>query len=145
MEKILVLKYLKYKPKILEHLCRVKGMDKPPYISNIARNVEMLRKAREWSQEDLGRKAGLSQKVISNLENAPKLGISPTLHTVTAVADALDVSIFILMTDISEKRWSRANPDETQVLSRLINDYIALPPGGRQTVDRVLDLELRAN
>lgn len=120
-------------------------MDKTPYISNIARNVEMLRKAREWSQEDLGRKAGLSQKVISNLENAPKLGISPTLHTVTAVADALDVSIFILMTDISEKRWSRANPDETQVLSRLINDYIALPPGGRQTVDRVLDLELRAN
>lgn len=121
-------------------------MDKAAYLEAISRNVEALRKARDWSQEDLGRKAGLSQKVISNLENAVERDIHPTLNTIMAVADALDVSLYLLMTSMKDQQIEAVkSANGSRAISRLVDTYMSLSPGGRQTVDRILDLESRAN
>lgn len=75
------------------------GMEKMPPEVIIGRNVYALRKARDWSQRDLAKRAGFDQKTISNLE-APIKGReapSPTLHTLEAVAGALGVRIWQLL------------------------------------------------
>ena len=141
METSLVLKYLACKPQILESLSMLGGMAKQPCMSIISRNVAALRETLKWSQADLARKAGVSQKVISNLENASALGIHPTLHTISAVASALNVSLFALMLPLDvEQLRSVRDPN----VARLIDTYLDLPPSGRQTVDRIIDLESRA-
>lgn len=101
-----------------------------------------LREAQKWSQAELAKKAGVSQKVISNLENAEALGIHPTLHTISAVASALRVSLLALLVPLSAEQL-RATQDPA--LGRLIDAYMGLPPDGRKTVERVIDLESRAN
>lgn len=75
-------------------------MAKRSPIAIIASNVRSLRLAKEWSQGELARRAGVSQKVISNLENADKLQISPTIDTVSSVAEAFGLSMLALMTSI---------------------------------------------
>lgn len=141
MEISLVLKYLELKPQILECFSMLGGMAKQPSLSIISRDVAALREAQKWSQAELAKKAGVSQKVISNLENAESLGIHPTLHTICAVASALNVSLFALMLPLDvEQLRSVQDPN----MARLIDTYLELPPSGRQTVDRIIDLESRA-
>ena len=104
MRRILVLKYLERKPKILEQFCRVFPMTKTAYLETLSKNVAALRKAKGWNQEELARKAGLSQKVISNLESASEKKIHPTLNTIVSVADAFGVSVFLLLTQLNDSR-----------------------------------------
>lgn len=139
----IVLKYWKRKTQILEQFARVGSMNKLAYLDNISRNVEALRKARGFSQAMLARKAGLSQKAISNLENAQNLSISPTIHTVTSVADALGVSVFLLFSSLDAAHLVSSGPPEPQKITRMIDNYISLPPDGRNMVDRVMELETR--
>lgn len=142
METSLVLKYLNRKPKILECFSMLGGMAKQPSLEIISRNVAALRAANGWSQGELAKKAGVSQKVISNLENAETLRIHPTFYTITAVASALNVSLFALMLplDIEHLRGIQ-DPD----LVRLIDAYLEMPPPSRKTVDRIVELEAAAD
>lgn len=143
---MLVLKYLKSNPKILEETCRFSRMENSVFLQTLARNVAMLRTQRGWSQDELGRRAGLSQKVISNLENAVDRDISPTMGTVVAVADALKTSLLSLLVDMDARQVSSVKSDkEIEEISYFFNSYVSLPKKLRQTVDRVLELEIKAS
>lgn len=142
---MLVLKYLKSNPKILEKTCRFSYVKNSIFLEILARNVKMLRTHRGWSQGELGRRAGLSQKVVSNLENAAARDISPTMETMVAVADALGTSLLSLMIDMDPQKVSAIKSDkEFEEISFFLNDYISLPTLSRQTVNRVLELEVKA-
>ena len=138
----LVLKYLNGKPKILECFSTVDSMATQPSIAVISRNVAALREAKKWSQGELAKKAGVSQKVVSNLENAEALEIHPTFHTITSIARALNTSLFVLMLPIDVEKLLQIQQEPK--LDRVIDAYLTLPTEGRVTVDRVLELEARA-
>lgn len=121
-------------------------MENSVFLQTLARNVAMLRTQRGWSQDELGRRAGLSQKVISNLENAVDRDISPTMGTVVAVADALKTSLLSLLVDMDARQVSSVKSDkEIEEISYFFNSYVSLPKKLRQTVDRVLELEIKAS
>lgn len=121
-------------------------MENSVFLQTLARNVAMLRTQRGWSQDELGRRAGLSQKAISNLEKAVDRDISPTIGTVVAVADALKTSLLSLLVDMDARQVSSVKSDkEFEEISYFFNSYVSLPKKLRQTVDRVLELEIKAS
>ena len=61
--------------------------------ASIAYQIRTLRMVRGWTQEELASRAKLSTPTISRLEDAS--GESPQISTLTAVANAFDVALFI--------------------------------------------------
>lgn len=60
-----------------------------------ATNVRKARNSKGWSQDELGERSGLTRNYIGEIERAEK---SPTLDTVEALANALDVKPEVLIT-----------------------------------------------
>ncbi|HLM78517.1 MAG TPA: helix-turn-helix transcriptional regulator [Rubrobacteraceae bacterium] len=54
----------------------------------IGRGVRAKRVARFWTQEQLAREAGISQKALSKIENDE---VEPRFSTIIRLAEALDV------------------------------------------------------
>ena len=59
----------------------------------IGLRIESLRKLKEWSQEELARRAGLQRTHISRIE-AGKYAV--TLETIQAIAEALGMTVDIV-------------------------------------------------
>ena len=57
--------------------------------------IAALRKAKEWSQSELGEKIGLTQATVSEIERGVKRG---SVESLEAIADALDTDIGYLLT-----------------------------------------------
>jgi transcriptional regulator with XRE-family HTH domain len=55
------------------------------------RTIQRLRKQREWSQEELGRRANLGHQTISDIETGRRT--NPKHATLQQIADALEVPI----------------------------------------------------
>lgn len=113
-------------------------MAKQDSLSIIARNVTALREANRWNQTQLARHAGISQKVVSNIERASELRISPTMDTISALAAAFGVPEFILLIPLSDYTLLKAMSNS---VGKKFDAYVQLPAAGRQTVDRIIDLE----
>jgi transcriptional regulator with XRE-family HTH domain len=56
--------------------------------------IKRLREAKEWSQSDLTRAAGLTHGLVSRLEDGEG---NPSLKTLSAIAKALGVTISVLV------------------------------------------------
>lgn len=69
----------------------------------LAANIKKLRKAREWSQDDLAAEAGIEQNAVSLIENERA---NPTLLVIEEIARALDVRIPELLETITRARRS---------------------------------------
>nr|MDQ2694713.1 helix-turn-helix domain-containing protein [Pseudomonadota bacterium] len=82
-----------------------------------------------WSQRELARRAGVSQKTISNLENVAASRESPKMDIVERVANAF-----------GQELWQLLIPEETE---RLIVNYTHASPNGRQHIDRIAELEAK--
>jgi DNA-binding XRE family transcriptional regulator len=63
---------------------------KSPAVSALAFCVVKLRKARKWSQEELAAQAGITQDMVSLIEN--RRG-SPSVETVEKIAEAFGLRI----------------------------------------------------
>lgn len=79
--------------------------------TGIAFQIRALRKKEDWSQGDLGLKAGKPQNVISRLEN-PDYG-KFTLNTLLALAAAFDVALMVRFVPFSTLRFSLNNVSES--------------------------------
>lgn len=71
---------------------------KKPIEEVVGENIRRHRNAAGWSQKKLSEKAGVSQRVISNLEQGGGAG-SSSIGTLEAVADALGIPVFLIMTE----------------------------------------------
>lgn len=87
---------------------------------NLADRVLNLRKARRFSQEKLAEISGVPRRTLQNIESGQTL--SPGLDTVTALAQALGVSVG----DLSGAPGSPA-PDLT-FAATLLSKFVALSP-----------------
>ena len=58
------------------------------------KNLKKYRQMKGWSQKELAEKSGVSERTIGYIENGI---VSPTLKTLQALANGLDVSPMILI------------------------------------------------
>ena len=56
----------------------------------VGENIRLLRKARGWSQEELGEQADLSYKFIGEIERG---AVNPSLDSLAGIAAALNIEI----------------------------------------------------
>ncbi|KKN79647.1 hypothetical protein LCGC14_0338510 [marine sediment metagenome] len=61
--------------------------------SSIATQIKTLRKQRDWTQEDLAKKANMKQARISLLENASYSSWS--MSTLRRLAEAFDLTLYV--------------------------------------------------
>ncbi|MBU4467302.1 MAG: helix-turn-helix domain-containing protein [Candidatus Omnitrophica bacterium] len=57
----------------------------------LGKRIKEFRKKKEWSQQKLAEKSGLSFNTITRIEQG--IGDSPTLKTLVKLADALEVGL----------------------------------------------------
>lgn len=107
-------------------------------VAAFADNVRRLMLDLGLKQEALGKRAGVSQRAISDLLNYGRLRKSPTLRTIHGISVALDVEVwtlFIADMPIDLLRGHR--------VSKLVENYRDAPEEGRTHVDRIAESEIR--
>ena len=67
-----------------------------PAIEGFGETLELLRKQKGLTQEELAKEVGISQRMISHYENKVK---SPPLKIIILIAKALNVSLDILLSN----------------------------------------------
>lgn len=117
---------------LLSGLVIVSGMEtRPAPRESLAHNVRLLMDKAGFDQADLAKRAGVSQKTISNLVNART---APTLDNVERVARAFGLTAWhLIMPNL---------PDELVAggkIEKLVSKYIAADPAEREYIDFILD------
>ena len=74
---------------------------------NIGEKIAAARKAKGWSQEDLGWKVGVSTQAVSKWENNQS---EPDKDHLVMLSDLLGLSLEELMTDIPSPGWTLGSP-----------------------------------
>lgn len=103
--------------------------------SVLGANVAALRNHDGLTQDQLAKRAGLSQRLVSGVERGEK---SATVDTVDALASALRVPAWSLLLSVSDPLMLR-----DAAAAKLFARYVRLPRDGREQVDRVADNEAR--
>lgn len=83
---------------------------------DVGNRIAQIRKTRGWSQEDLGKRYGASQKRISEIERGDR---ELRLGTLRKVADALGVAPYVLLLPDPKKP-----PTRPQIGNRAILGYL---------------------
>lgn len=96
----------------------------------IAARIKALRDDKKWTQEQLGKRAGVSQKTISNIERAGGLHDTVELSNIEKIAHALGVDTYALMI-----------PDENTY--KLITNYQKAGAVGKETILRISEMEAK--
>ena len=102
----------------------------------IARNIRLLREHHQFSQKALGRKANVSQRTISNIEN-PESETTPTTDRVEAVAAAFGLQLFHVAAPLPLDLLL-----DIGGLNRMIDTFSHIDQDGRETIERVAKLAL---
>lgn len=74
-------------------------------VEALALNVRRLRKAKEWSQDQLAAEIGIEQNAISLIENGRS---NPTILVIEEIARALGVKLTELLEPTGRARRSRS-------------------------------------
>lgn len=70
--------------------------------SKIGSRIRMVRKAKNWSQDELAKKCGISMSFLGHIERGTRI---MSLETFVSICGALDV-------DADELLWGKAHPSE---------------------------------
>ncbi|OQA61460.1 MAG: HTH-type transcriptional regulator SinR [Candidatus Atribacteria bacterium ADurb.Bin276] len=63
----------------------------------IGERIRKLREAKGWSQEDLAKACSMTTNYIGNVERGVERYTNPTISSITAIADALEVHPTIIL------------------------------------------------
>src|SRR3972149_5569191 len=86
----------------------------PTTREKLAARVRFLRKEKQWTQEQLGDKAGLTYKFVGQIERGE---VSPTLDSLDKLAKAVGLTVGELLS-FSEKGWGKTKEEIFQELSK---------------------------
>lgn len=87
-----------------------------------AKNLRDLRRARELSQIELARMSSLSARYVGILERSEK---SPTIDTVQALAEALDVEpAQLIASEVPIKKRTKAQMDRLEGIRQRLSGII---------------------
>ena len=106
-------------------------------MGNLGKNIREFRKKKGLSQAELGKKLGLSQKVISAYERDYRV---PRGSIIPHVAETLDVSVNALYegTENTTAAQRLLNPELWKIVERLEK----LPPSVLKTVSALVEKSL---
>lgn len=99
-----------------------------PLAALVGRRIAHIRQARGWTQAELGRRLGLSQKWISSIERART---TPQLDTLAKIARALAVQPFELLLPEA--------PRATSDLRRMVGILKRCDDRSREYLSRVME------
>lgn len=109
--------------------------ERPDTRASIARNLNILMKARDWNQTDLAKASGVSQRHISDILNQ-KTGC--TVEMARDLAAPFNLSEWHLMIpDLPEQLLTSPS------LNRLVQSYISADADGREFLDAAAERELK--
>lgn len=121
---------------IVAELAHPQGMDAKARKA-LSTNVKRLMEINGWNQPALRRKTGLAQGTISYIVRGEARSVG--IDAIEALADAFGVPIWALLIDFGNE----VTRDELKRTDRLLQAYAKLPPVGKDTVDRVAEVEAR--
>lgn len=101
---------------------------------DIGERIRQERRKRKWSQEELARRAGVTQGLISQMEN----GTNDSSKYLTSIARALDVSPDWLESGKGDSRRREVNVPLSLHYPPLIEDTLAVIPDPEGKDDIVL-------
>lgn len=104
---------------------------RPPTRFTLSKNLAWLLERRNWSQRDLAKRSGVSQRQISNiLSNA----VACSIETAEALAGAFGLTAWLLLN--SDLPTSLL---ESAALRKLVHDWIAAKDIDRDYLNRAAD------
>lgn len=102
----------------------------------VAANVKRLRLHLQWSQSALALKSRVAQTTISSVERPDDK--SPTLETLSQLADAFGVPAWTLLIDADD-----LEPLRLRAMDKVVHAFANLPAEGQLELSRVADREAR--
>lgn len=106
--------------------------DRTPPRQRLAKNLRILAAKAELSGTEIGRKAGIDQKTVTEMMKA---SFDPRLSKVEKVANVFGMAAWQLLAYDFEER----PPDSAQV-TRLLEHYTSAPDAGRQAIMQVAEI-----
>jgi transcriptional regulator with XRE-family HTH domain len=104
-------------------------------MSNIGNRITQLRKAKNWSQEDLAKKINSSRIMIGKYERSDN---TPSLDVIVKLAKVFDVSVDYLIGEGINASYDK------EMLNRL-EGMETLPSEEKQRIFHYIDLIIRDN
>lgn len=98
------------------------------------------RKVRGLSQTELGRRVGLSKRMISHYEGKAEEG--PPLNTLARIAEALNVTISYLLGESTQKALGN---EVSPHLRKYIKELEQLPPKEQKTILNMIEIAAEKN
>ena len=96
--------------------------------SSIGKRIRKFREAKGWRQEDFAEKVGLSVTYTGMIERGEKV---PKLETFITIANALEVSADLLLSDVLSTGYTVKSSEMTEEIA-------SLPPAERDRIYSVV-------
>ena len=88
----------------------------------LGRRMRMKRRSKHLSQEDVAKAISISTSYYGNIERGTRI---PSVETLVAIANVLNVGTDYLLYDSVKKANSQHTPEELRTLSRYLKDRVA--------------------
>ena len=96
--------------------------------SSIGKRIRKIREAKGWRQEDFAERVGLSGTYTGMIERGEKV---PKLETFITIANALEVSADLLLSDVLSTGYTVKSSEMTEEIA-------SLPPAERDRIYSVV-------
>ena len=96
--------------------------------SSIGKRIRKIREAKGWRQEDFAERVGLSVTYTGMIERGEKV---PKLETFITIANALEVSADLLLSDVLSTGYTVKSSEMTEEIA-------SLPPAERDRIYSVV-------
>ena len=84
--------------------------------------MKIKRRAKKMSQEEIAKAVQISMSFYGNIERGRRI---PSIDTLVAIANVLDVGVDYLLADSLNVTEAQRSPEEVRVLARYLRDRVA--------------------
>ncbi len=84
--------------------------------------MKIKRRAKKMSQEEIARAVQISMSFYGNIERGRRI---PSIDTLVAIANVLEVGVDYLLADSLTSAEAQHSPEEVRVLTRYLRDRVA--------------------
>jgi transcriptional regulator with XRE-family HTH domain len=107
--------------------------------TSLGDRIRLLRRERDWSQEDLGKKIGVHWQTVGRYESN---SIIPTATVIKKIAEAFNITTDFLIFGTSEGVPLKIKDNE---LLKRFEQVDSMKPESRETLLKVMDVFIREN
>ena len=109
------------------------GVDRLVNYVMMGQRMKMKRRAKKLSQEDIAKAVQISASFYGNIERGIRI---PSIDTLVAIANALEVGTDFLLCDSVQAAIPQHSPEEMRLLARYLRDRVAELDYGERAEDQ---------